>query len=217
MTLISTTFYFPSMGPYTKIGVWNESPCRVKSTRTHCLFFAQRWLQIFGAQPVCCIFFELHEPVGLVLSVKTEPATFCVWEQMDGRAVSNRIGFIIENKIKKNLFTNRKPSVLHVGTNIQKDLSLQLMHLNVLCCNEEPQSRTRGLKRECGVSDGFFVSAGALSRACEGRIFGTSAFVEVKRTENGLWAYQSSPWTETGVRHPLRTGAVLLFSLFCRV
>lgn len=43
-------------------------------------------------------------------------------------------------------------------------LSQKLMHLRVMGCAEEKQSRRRrGLKRMCGVSDGFLVSAGALS------------------------------------------------------
>lgn len=43
-------------------------------------------------------------------------------------------------------------------------LSQKLMHLNAISCAEEQQSRRRrGLKRMCGVSDGFLVSAGALS------------------------------------------------------
>lgn len=43
-------------------------------------------------------------------------------------------------------------------------LSQKLMHLHVMGCAEEQQSRRRrGLKRMCGVSDGFLVSAGALS------------------------------------------------------
>ncbi|RCU34819.1 hypothetical protein DVA76_18990, partial [Acinetobacter baumannii] len=43
-------------------------------------------------------------------------------------------------------------------------LSQKLMHLHVLSCTKEQQSRRRrGLKRMFGVSDGFLVGAGALS------------------------------------------------------
>lgn len=42
-------------------------------------------------------------------------------------------------------------------------LSQKLMYLHVLSCTEEQQSQKRGLKRMCGVSDWFLVSAGALS------------------------------------------------------
>ncbi len=42
--------------------------------------------------------------------------------------------------------------------------SQKLMHFHVLSCSEEQQSRwRRGLKRMCGVSNGFLVSAEALS------------------------------------------------------
>lgn len=85
---------------------------------------------------------------------------------------------------KRNALQSEASSVVRwpVGQNSRTEgLSQKLMHSHVLSCTEEQQSRRRrGLKRMRGVSDGFLVSAAALSsargrRGVKGGIFRTSA------------------------------------------
>lgn len=92
-----------------------------------------------------------------MLSPKAESVPFCVCEGVERQEQEfvTKLALLSKNGLQMEAI-----SVIcrPIGQ------SQKLMHLHVLSCTEEQQSRRRrGLKRMCGVSDGFLVSAGALS------------------------------------------------------